>query len=169
MLNKIKIALVGSVMAAAMVSGSAHAASATATASVEILTPVVVTKVTDLDFGLIAVNGAGSVVVDEASAAKSCTGSVICVGTTGVLGAFTVLSAGAQTLSVSVSNAVLTDGIANTLRLSGAGVTGSGTNSGTYTSTAVAKAISVGGTITLAGTETAGVKTGSFTLTANYQ
>ena len=176
MLNKMKFAVAGAVIAAAMASTGAQAATATATAKVEILTPVTIAKTSDLDFGLIATSGAGSVVVNESSAAKSCTGSVICVGTTGVLAAFDVTAAAAQAITVSVGNASLvgpTGSVAMpaALRISGTGVTvtGAGLNTGTFTSAVLAKSIKVGGTVTVGATQLAGVYTGSFTLTADYQ
>ncbi len=175
MLNKMKIAFAGTLVAAAMVSTGAHAATATATAKVEILTPVTIAKTSDLDFGLIATTGAGTVVVAQSGAAKSCTGLVTCVGTTGVLGAFDVSSASGQTISVSVGSTSLvgpTGSVAMpaALRLAGTGVTtNAASTSGTYTSAAAAKSVTVGGTVTVGAVQLAGVYSGSFTLTADYQ
>jgi Mat/Ecp fimbriae major subunit len=176
MLNKMKFAVAGAVVAAAMASTGAQAATANANARVEILTPVTIAKTSDLDFGLIATSGAGTVVVDEASAAKSCTGAVTCVGTTGVLGAFDVTAAAAQTITVSVGNTSLVGPAGSVampaaLRISGTGVTvtGAGLNAGTFTSAAAAKSVKVGGTVTVGATQLAGVYTGAFTLTADYQ
>jgi Mat/Ecp fimbriae major subunit len=81
MLNKFKLALAGSVMAAAMLSSGAQAATATGTAKVEILVPVELSTVADLDFGLVASSAsAGTVVLPTGSNTRACT-NVTCVGT----------------------------------------------------------------------------------------
>lgn len=176
MLNKMKFAVAGAVIAAAMASTGAQAATANADARVEILTPVTIVKTSDLDFGLIATSGAGTVAVAQSGGAKSCTGAVTCVGTTGVLASFNVTAVTGQTVAVSVGNTSLvgpTGSVAMpaALRLAGTGVTvtGAGLNTGTYTSAATAKTITVGGTVTVGATQLAGVYTGAFTLTADYQ
>jgi Mat/Ecp fimbriae major subunit len=174
MLNKMKITLASAIVAAAMVSGAANAATANADATVQILTPVTVTKTADLDFGLIATSGAGTVVVNEVSAAKSCSGAVTCVGAAGVLGSFNVSSASGQVISVSVGNATLAlagqPSMPASLRLAGTGVSTVPTgNAGSYTSGAAAKAVNVGGTLTVGAAQGAGTYSGQFTLTADYQ
>ena len=66
-----KFAVAGAVIVAAMASTGAQAATANADARVEIITPVTITKTSDLDFGLVATNGAGTVVVAQSGGAKS--------------------------------------------------------------------------------------------------
>jgi Mat/Ecp fimbriae major subunit len=175
MLNTLKLAIAGSIVAAAMASSGAQAATANANAKVEILTPVTIAKTSDLDFGLIATTGAGTVVVAQSGGAKSCTGLVTCVGTTGVLASFDVSSATAQTISVSVGSTSLVGPIGSVampaaLRLAGTGVTtNAASTSGTYTSGLTAKTVTVGGTVTVGAVQLAGVYNGAFTLTADYQ
>jgi Domain of unknown function (DUF4402) len=175
MLNKMKLAIAGSIVAAAMASSGAHAATANANAKVEILTPVTINKTSDLDFGLIATSGAGTVVVAQSGGAKSCTGLVTCVGTTGVLGSFDVTAASGQTISVSVGSTSLVGPVGSVampaaLRLAGTLITtNAGSTAGTYTSLVAAKTVTVGGTVTVGAVQLAGVYNGAFTLTADYQ
>ena len=81
MLKKMKIALVGSIAAAAMVA-QAHAATETVGADAEIIEAVTLASVVDIDFGTIAADATGGTVTVAASAAgtRAC-GTLTCVGT----------------------------------------------------------------------------------------
>ncbi|MCP5395685.1 MAG: DUF4402 domain-containing protein [Sphingomonadaceae bacterium] len=84
MINKFRMGAAGAVIAAAVaMSPAAYAQSATATATAEIVKPLVFQKDTDLDFGKIVVAGAGTVVVNsDGVTATSCTGGLTCYSTT---------------------------------------------------------------------------------------
>ncbi len=163
MLNKIKIALAGSVVAAAMLSSGAQAATATGTAKVEILVPVELSTVADLDFGLVAAGASsGTVTLPVGSNTRACT-NVTCVGTAS-RGSFQVTNASnGQVIQLSATNATLTGPGANmavTTALSAASVT--------FNSAAL-QTVNVGGSLAVGVNQAAGNYTGSFTVTAQYQ
>ncbi len=162
MLNKMKIVLTGTIAAAAMFSGAAQAETATATA--EIVTAATLTNTTDLNFGSVAIGAAGgSVVVDATSTgARVCT-TVICIGTTSSAADFAIGGAAGATVGLSITDNTITltdtvsgDTMGATLGLSTA-------------VSAVGNTEFVGGTLTVAGTESAGTYTGTFEVTALYQ
>ncbi len=163
MLNKFKIALASSVIAAAMLSSGAQAATATGTARVEILVPVQLSTVTNLDFGLVAAGAAsGTVVLPTASNTRTCT-SVTCVGTA-TRGSFQVTNASnGQTIQLSATNATLTGAGTNML------VTTSLSNSSIVFNSSSLQTVFVGGSLAVGTNQAAGVYTGSFTVTADYQ
>lgn len=82
MRNSIRIAAVSSAVLAALSFGSAAqaAATASATATAQVLSTLSVTKTRDLQFGQIAVNGSGNVVIG-ADGTGSCPTTIICTGT----------------------------------------------------------------------------------------
>jgi Mat/Ecp fimbriae major subunit len=164
MLNKFKMALAGSVMAAAMLSSGAHAATATGTAKVEILVPVQLSTVADLDFGLVAASGAaGTVTLPVTSNTRSCSANVVCVGTAS-RGSFQVTNASnGQVIQLSATNATLTGpgtSMVVTTALSNASIT---------FNSASLQTVNVGGTLAVGVNQAAGNYTGSFTVTAQYQ
>ena len=165
MLNKMKIALAGTIAAASLVSGAANAATETATAEAEILTPVALSSVNDLDFGLIAGDAdGGTVSLPVGSDTRSCTG-VICVGTAS-RGSFQVTNASdAQVIALSVP----TSGVALTgpgaampvsLSLSASSITFDAGNLET---------VYIGGDLTVGNNQTAGVYSTTFDVSADYQ
>ena len=165
MLNKFKIVLVGSIAAASMISGAAHAATETATAEAEILTPVALSAVTDLDFGLIAGDADGGTVgLPTASDTRSCTG-VICVGT-------------ASRASFQVTNASDGQVIALSVPTSGVALSGPGADmpvslalsaSSITFDAASLETVYIGGTLTVGNNQAAGVYSTTFDVTADYQ
>jgi Mat/Ecp fimbriae major subunit len=163
MLNKIKIALASSVVAAAMLSSGAQAATATGTAKVEILVPVQLSTVTDLDFGLVAAGASsGTVTLPVGSNTRACV-NVTCVGTAS-RGSFQVTNASAgQVVQLSATNATLTGPGANML------VTTSLSASSITFDAAALETVNVGGTLAVGINQAAGAYTGSFTVTADYQ
>jgi hypothetical protein len=163
MLNTIKLALTGSVMAAAMLSSGAQAATATGTAKVEILVPVELSTISDLDFGLVAAGAsAGTVVMPTGSNTRACT-NVTCVGTA-ARGSFQVSNASnGQVIQLSATNATLTGPGANmavATTLSNASIT---------FNSASLQTVFVGGSLAVGVNQAAGAYTGSFTVTAQYQ
>lgn len=166
-MNKlITVIAAGSAMAAlGLGASSAQAATATATATAEILEQVTITQVSDLDFGTIvpdATNLETVSVAANAAGTRNC-GILTCAGTvssasfdvTGAsglnvditgLGALTQLSDGANNMSISLN------GSAAVLAMTGAAV-----------------ALYVGGDLDVAANQPAGVYTGSFDVTAEYQ
>jgi Mat/Ecp fimbriae major subunit len=165
MLNKIKLVLAGTVAAAAMFSGAANAATQTATAQAEIMTPVVLSSVTNLNFGLVAVGtGAGTVALGG-SDARVCA-NVVCVGTA-ARGKFRVTAAS--------DGAVIDLGITdNTIQLTGPSgstpmdVTLGLSDSAITFSAAALQDVFVEGTLNVNAAQAAGVYTGTYEVTAQY-
>jgi hypothetical protein len=162
MLNKMKIAFAGTVVAAAMFSSAAQAATADATA--EIVTAATLTNSVPLNFGSVAIGASGgSVVVDaDATGARACTG-VICIGTTASSADFVIGGAAgaAVGLTITDSTITLTDAVS--------GDTMDATLSLSSATSTVGNTEWVGGTLTVAGTESSGTYDGTFEVTALYQ
>ncbi|NJM50316.1 MAG: DUF4402 domain-containing protein [Sphingomonadales bacterium] len=165
MLNKMKIVLAGTIAAASLVSGAANAATQTANAEAEILTPVALSAVTDLDFGLIAGDAdGGTVELPVLSNTRTCTG-VICVGT-------------AARASFQVTQASQSQVVALSVPTTGVALTGPGANmpvslalsssSITFDSNAL-ETVFIGGTLTVGANQAAGVYSTTFNVTADYQ
>jgi Mat/Ecp fimbriae major subunit len=165
MLNKFKIVLAGTIAAAAMFSGAANAATQTATAEAEIMTPVVLSSVTNLDFGLIAVGTGAGTVAMGGSDIRTCA-SVTCVGTA-ARGKFRVTAAAAG----AVVDLGITD---NTIQLTGpSGSTAMNATLALSTSqitfnSASLEDVFVGGTLNVNAAQAAGVYTGTYEVTAQY-
>ncbi len=162
MLNKMKIAFAGTVVAAAMLSSAAHAATADATA--EIVTAATLTNTAPLNFGSVAIGASGgSVVVDaDATGARVCT-SVICIGTTSSAADFVIGGASGAAVGLTITDPTIT------LTDSVSGDTMDATLSLSSATSTVGNTEWVGGTLTVAGTETAGTYDGTFEVTALYQ
>jgi Mat/Ecp fimbriae major subunit len=164
MLNKMKIMLAGTIVAASLVSGAANAATETATAQAEILTPVALSAVSDLNFGLIATSGtAGTVVIPTTSDVRDCT-DVICVGTASRASFQVTAATDGQLVNLGITDNTITlvDGansMTATLGLSSASIV--------FDPLAL-ETVYVGGTLDIGATQAAGQYTGSFEVTADY-
>ncbi|MEP7348473.1 MAG: DUF4402 domain-containing protein [Sphingorhabdus sp.] len=165
MLNKSKVALLGAFAAAAMVSTGANAATQSATAEVDILAPVVLSPVTTLDLGVVAVGAvAGTVTLPNSSDTRTCSASLTCVGTA-ARGSFQVTSAtNGYVIAITVPASTSLTGagapMALTLSPSAASIT--------FNSAAL-QTIYVGGTLSVGASQTAGTYTGTYNVSADYQ
>jgi Mat/Ecp fimbriae major subunit len=166
MLNKIKFALAGTIAAAAMVSGAANAATQNATAEAEIITPVALSSVTLLDFGLIASSADEGTVALGGSDTRTCSSEVVCVGTA---------SRGKFNVSAAAAGQVIALGFTDdTISLTGpAGSTPMEVSLSLSTSqitfdAAALEDVFVGGTLTVGGGQAAGEYSGTYQVTADY-
>ncbi len=165
MLNKLKTAIAGSVVAAAMVSNAAYAETEVASAEAEIIAAVELTLVDSLDLGLIAVGAAGGTVnLDEANGTRTCSTELTCVGGS-TRGSFQVTNA-ADGLTVD-----LTVDASTTLTGAGAPMNLALTPSATSIvfDAANIETVFVGGVLTVGASQTAGVYSGNYNVTAEYQ
>jgi Mat/Ecp fimbriae major subunit len=167
MLNKMKIVLAGAAAVAAMSSTAAYADTESATATVQILGAVELTKFADLDLGTVAAGSTqGTVTLPTTSNTRSCL-DVTCVGTA-TRARFQVTAAtNSYVINVTHSpTATLTSTAAGsapmTLTLA------SSASSITFDSAAL-QDIFVGGTLTVGAGQTAGTYNGNFSVTAEYQ
>lgn len=166
MKNFAKIAAVAALVSTtALSAGAAQAATATGTATAEILQPVEVTAGDALNFGLIAADptNAFNVSVNNAGA-RTCATGEFCTGTT-TAASFDVTGAANQSVSVSLASASIV--------LTGAGddmpVALTLSDTSLALGTGGANSFTVGGTLTVGADQTFGVYSGSFTVNVDYQ
>ncbi len=166
MLNKIKFAVTGAAIAAAMVSTAARADTETATASVQIVSAVELTTLTNTNFGAVASGStAGTVALTAGTNARSCTGGTTCIGAGFTRGSFQVSNAGqGATVQLSVAKPATLTGpgtaiVVNSLSLSAASI---------VFDSASLETVYVGGSLAIGASQTAGVYSGTYTITADY-
>jgi hypothetical protein len=171
MSNSFRLAIAASAAVASLATGSSAfaAASATADARAEVLTTLTlaVANGSSLDFGQIANNGGGSVVIDPSTGNRNCSASLICVGASSPV----TFNVGGST-----GSAVVVTLPAGSVNLTGVN-TGQTMALGTFTryfpngNTLVAGATTfmVGGTLAVGATQAADVYNGSFNVSVEYQ
>lgn len=166
MINKMKLALAGAVIATGMVSNAAYAATEQAQATVDVLTAVAIVVDSPLNFGVVAASAAGGTVAVAASGAAQPVGTGVVPISGGNAGAFRVTQGtNGALINLAASNPTpLTSG-ANQIVLSGLTLSA---NSITFNSAAITP-IYVGGTISLGANQPAGTYNGTFDVTAEYQ
>lgn len=163
--------------AAISMSSAAHADTATADATAEILDALVLNNDSALDFGAMVVSGAGVVTLAADGTLTCASADIICSGTTGVAG-FSVEGTAAKAVTINLPSAsvelrhpnytlataaehvvVLDTFTSSENGASGAEVTLDAAGDATF---------NVGGTITLDGSEVAGTYDGTFDVTVEY-
>jgi Mat/Ecp fimbriae major subunit len=166
----LKAAFVGTVFAAAAFgSTAAQAATADADAKATILAALSVTKTSDLNFGTIAVNGGGSVVVTNAGVRAATTGGTVSSAATGAAASFNIVGASGSNILISVpASAILQYNDGTTIHSMSASLTTNASTSA-HALTGGAETFGVGGTLTVAPAQTAGAYVGAFTVTVQYQ
>ncbi len=174
MRKSLRIATFGAVIAAASLATSAQAATtATATATAEVLTTLSMTADSSLKLGQIAANTGGTVTVNPDGTVAS-TGSLISTGTRDPA-QFTVTGSKGATVAVTLPTAasVLTlqgwtgTGAAPTMSLGT--FKASPTGAFQLSSTTGQATFFVGGTLTVASAQAAGVYSGTFAVSVEYQ
>lgn len=166
MINKMKLALAGAVIATGMMSNAAYAATQQADATVQVLAAVQLSAVSDLDFGVVAASAAGGTVSLGASASAVPVGSGVIAISGGSAASFQVTQAtNGEVIDLTVGNPAPLTGPGANIALSGLTLSN---NSITFSSTSL-QTIYVGGTISLNPNQVAGTYTGSFDVTAEYQ
>jgi hypothetical protein len=148
----------------------AQQASVTAEARGVVLSPLTLTKVTDLDFGTVAASAAaGTVAVNATSGIRSVTGGVTAVPSTFSRGEFTGLAQAATTVQLSLvppTGGLLYSGT-NSIAVSGMGFDSAGATrvvpaGGSFTA-------NVGGNFAIAANQPNGTYSALFQVTADYQ
>jgi hypothetical protein len=145
-------------------------ASASATATATIITPITITKTTDMNFGNVAVSAtaAGTVVMTPAGARTAAAG-VTLPATAGTVSAasFTVNGQSGYTYAITLPSAVtLTDAASNQMTVNGF----TSTPTATGTLAGGTQTLNVGATLNVTAGQTPGVYTSAtpFTVTVNY-
>ena len=165
MLNKFKTAIAVSVVATAMMSSAAHAATETASAEAEIIAAVELSAVSALDIGLVAVgaNG-GTVTLDETSGNRTCSVDLTCVGGS-TRGSFQVTNAAdGLVVDLTVDASTVLTGAGDDMTLT---LTPSATSI-TFDSAAL-ETVFVGGELAVNAAQAAGVYSGTYSVSAEYQ
>ena len=159
-----KVALLGAMAVAALSSTGAQAATLSADAKATILSAVQLAQNDALDFGVVASSPtAGTVILPNGSNTRTCSAGVTCVGAA-LRGQFTVSgAANGFVVTISVPATATLNSGTNTMS---AALTQSITG---FTSTGASQAFFVGGTLSVGANQAAGVYTGLYTVSANYQ
>lgn len=153
---------------------NAYAAAATSTATSTVIAPIAISKITDLAFGKFSALTGGSIKVDTDNVI-SVTGAVVKgTNSTGTAAKFDVTGDASNTYSIAHSGtAVLTHtdttttmALAKVSALTAASGTTTEVTSGTLN--VGAQSIYVGGTLTVASGQLAGVYSGTVTVTVEY-
>lgn len=164
-----KVTFARSAVAAALVvaGASAHAATDTASASAEVITPISITNTGDLAFGRFSANSGGGVVI-ATDGSRSTTGSVaLYTGSTVSAASFDVAGLDGASYAITLpadGTITLSDGASATMAVDAF----ASNPSGTGVLTGGSQSIAVGATLTVASGQTPGVYTGSFDVTVEY-
>lgn len=153
---------------------NAYAAGATSTATSTVIVPIAITKVTDLAFGKFSALTGGTIKVDTDNAI-SVSGAVLKgTGSTGTAAKFDVTGDVSNAYSIAHSGTAVLTHTDTTTTMALAKVSALTAASGTTTEvtagtlTAGAQSIYVGGTLTVASGQLAGVYSGNVIVTVEY-
>lgn len=164
-----KLFLLGIIFAVVSIAPSAFAqVSATANASVTIVTPISISKSADLSFGNVATDGSVGTVILAPGGGRTKTGGVTLPASLGTVTAasFAVAGFGTYTYSISLPTTLTIASGANVMTVDT--FTSSPTSTGALT--AGAQTLTVGATLNLAASQPAGSYSSAtpFTVTVNY-
>lgn len=180
MKNNFKQRVLTLALAAVFVFGSvaigvnAYAAAATSTATSTVIAPIAITAPVVLSFGKFSSRLAGTIKVDPNNTITVTGGVLSGTGATATAARFDVTGDDSNTYSITHSGATnLTDGATTATlmaltKVSALTAIASTTNVDSGTLTAGAQSIFVGGTLTVAANQKAGIYTGDVTVTVEY-
>lgn len=164
MLNKMKISLVAAAAAAAMSSTAAYADTESATATVQILGAVELTKYADMDLGTVASGAAaGTVALPTTSNTRTCVG-VTCVGTASRARFQVTAAANGYAVAITHSPTATLAGPGTSMTLTLAASTPL-----VIFNSASLQDIFVGGVLAVGANQAAGTYNGNFNVTADFQ
>jgi len=141
---------------------SANAATGSATASATILSPVSVTKSSDLDFGKIIAGASAGTVTLTGAGTFTCGVGLTCSGAHNAA-AFGVAGSSNEIVTVSADSSVTLTSGSNSMTASLAPTASTLTLAGGVAS------FNVGGSLAVGGNQAAGAYAGTFNVTVNYQ
>lgn len=175
-MNKLALAIGALVMA-----GGAMAATDTATMAAEVISPIVIAKVVNLDFGNLAIGNGAVTVATNGDRTAAGTLPLVVFGSTPTAAKFNVTGQGVQTFSIStaastteLTGPALSTPMAFTLiteALAGAGTAATNKITGTSATgvlSAGAATIYAGGTVVVAADQAAGTYAGTVSVTVEY-
>ncbi|MDB5934019.1 MAG: hypothetical protein JWQ01_1363 [Massilia sp.] len=174
--RRLQLALVSAfALGAAAVGGSAAAANtASATATTTVITPISITKATDLAFGNIAASGTSGTVAVNTNNARTVTGGVTAAGGTATAAKFDITGQASLVYTITYDTGVTLTGPGTAMALTQVSdVTGAGGASATAATGTLSaggtQSLFIGGTLAVAANQTAGAYTGTFNALVNYQ
>jgi hypothetical protein len=167
MITKFRIGAAGVALISALgMATSANAATASANANANILAPLTIAKTADLDFGTIAVNGAGTVIIGATAApTRTCVAPLVCSGTHNAA-AFNVTGQTGSSVSVGFNSVTTLTGPGDPMVLSNMS---NSAPASVMTLAAGPNALYVGGELAVAATQAAGAYVGTFNVVVLYQ
>jgi hypothetical protein len=145
-------------------------ATASASSSATIVTPISISKTADMNFGNVAVSSTAGTVVLAPAGTRTSTGGISLPATAGTVAAaaFTVTGQGAYTYAITLPSSALTitDGGTNSMTVSNF----TSTPSSTGTLSSGTQSVEVGATLNVGGSQAAGSYTSAtpFDVTVNY-
>jgi spore coat protein U-like protein len=153
--------------------GSAMAATASATSTSVVVTPIQISKATDLSFGAIASSGTAGTVTLTPGGTRTVGGGAVAAGGVSTAAKFDVTGQAGLTYAISMAgtSANLTSGSDTIPFTVISDVTASAITTGiaaTGTLTGGAQSIYVGGALTVAANQAAGTYTGTVAVAVNY-
>lgn len=160
--HKIKILALAATASLFGFQSAAHAATASASAAANILSPIAVTKTSDLDFGKIIAGATASTVTLTGAGGFTCGAGLTCSGTHNAA-AFNVTGSTGEIVTVTSDTSVNLISGGNSMSAS---LTPSATS---LTLAGGAASFNVGGVLSVAGNQAAGAYAGTFNVTVNYQ
>lgn len=178
MTKTIRFGAAGIAMFAALGMGTAaHADTATADATAEVLDALILNNDTALDFGTMVVTGAGTVTIESDGSVDCTAADIVCSGTTSVAG-FSVEGTANKSVTINLPTSgvelrhpdhTLATAAEHTIELNGFTSSENGANGPEVALNGTGDAtFDVGGTINLDGSEAAGVFSGTFTVSVEY-
>jgi spore coat protein U-like protein len=174
--QSLKLALIAFALGAATVSGGASAANnATATATATVVTPISITKATDLSFGSFYPGASSGTVDVNTNGTRGATGGVVtsALGVPAAAAKFDVVGQNSATYTIAYASGVTLTGpgapmaLTQVSDLTGAGgaatLVAAGALSGAGT-----QSIYIGGSLAVAANQVSGAYTGTISATVNY-
>jgi len=163
--NKIILAATVAALSTGLYSAVISAANVTANASANVISPLVITENTALNFGDVAVGITGGDVVLATGGGRSVTGDAEAVlGGANTAGAFTITGQALKAYTLTLPATVDISGGVGTMDVT----TFSDTSSGTLPA-AGTESFNVGATLTIGGSQTPGLYSSTYTVTVDYQ
>jgi uncharacterized protein DUF4402 len=166
-LSLVALAFVTIGLLAAATASAQNTATTSANATARIITPISLTKNTDMNFGDVVASGSLGTVILSTAAARSTTGGASLGSATGVTaGSFAVAGQPSATYAITLPASVtVDDGATHTMTVDtfNSNPSGTGALSGAGTQTLL-----VGATLHVGANQVAGSYTGSFNVTVTY-
>jgi len=164
--NKLILAATMAALSTGLYSAAASAASVTANASANVITPLTIAEGSGMDFGDVSVGTAGGTVILDTTGGRSVTGDAEAVtGGTEAAGVYNVTGLGTKAYSISFPASALISSGGNTMTVN----TFTHDAGATPALTGGLDSFNVGATLVIGPSQAPGAYSGTYSLTVNYQ